>query len=498
MAPWKLARENDETSQRAAGRLRSTPPPKRCASPPRCSTPCCRNPRAKIWAQLGMTEPLESVRFDTLRWGGLPAGQKIGEVAGVFPRIEAKEAIEKMRELEEQATAAQAVLLGKTRRPPSAGGGLRQNPHRRFRQGGSARRPGAHRRARERLRQADAHEGRYRRAAAAHHRGRHRRGLHARPSWSNRKVVIVANLQPRKLKGIESNGMIVAASVNDGKPVLAGFHEDIPVGSAPEVKLVDSHCHLDDSEVRRRPRAGHRARPRRRRRDACWPSAPATARPIWKRPSAWPSAIHSSTPPSACIRTMPPKPRRKRSTRLRAAGGASQGAGHRRNRPRLPLRFLAARGAARGLRAATRDRRGSRQADRHPHPRSLGRHAGACLREHWRGGGIMHCFTGDAAQARQALDLGFHLSFGGVLTFPKAEAVREAARTDAGRPAAGGDRLPVSGARSASRQAQRAGLHGGDRAPPGRGARRHAGSRSPRSPRAISNGCVCRRGPANR
>src|SRR5260370_20667996 len=38
----------------------------------------------------------------------------------------------------------------------------------------------------------------------------------------NRKVVIVANLQPRKLKGIESNGMIVAASVEGGKPVLAG------------------------------------------------------------------------------------------------------------------------------------------------------------------------------------------------------------------------------------------------------------------------------------
>ncbi len=50
------------------------------------------------------------------------------------------------------------------------------------------------------------------------------------------------------------------------------------------------------------------------------------------------------------------------------------------------------------------------------------------LRGHWRGEGIMHCFTGDAAQAREALDLGFHLSFGGVLTFPKAEGVREAAR----------------------------------------------------------------------
>ena len=42
--------------------------------------------------------------------------------------------------------------------------------------------------------------------------------------------------------------------------------------------------------------------------------------------------------------------------------------------------------------------------------------------------GIIHCFTGDPQQAREALALGFHLAFGGVLTFPKAEAVREAAR----------------------------------------------------------------------
>jgi TatD DNase family protein len=42
--------------------------------------------------------------------------------------------------------------------------------------------------------------------------------------------------------------------------------------------------------------------------------------------------------------------------------------------------------------------------------------------------GIMHCFTGDETQAREALDLGLHLSFGGVLTFPKADAVRQAAR----------------------------------------------------------------------
>ncbi|MGP8247503.1 MAG: TatD family hydrolase [Bryobacteraceae bacterium] len=43
-------------------------------------------------------------------------------------------------------------------------------------------------------------------------------------------------------------------------------------------------------------------------------------------------------------------------------------------------------------------------------------------------GGIVHCFTGGISEAEQALGLGFHLAFGGVLTFPKAEKVREAAR----------------------------------------------------------------------
>ncbi len=52
----------------------------------------------------------------------------------------------------------------------------------------------------------------------------------------------------------------------------------------------------------------------------------------------------------------------------------------------------------------------------------------AMLGEHWRGGGIMHCFSGGEHEAEQALALGFHLSFGGVLTFPKAENVRSAAR----------------------------------------------------------------------
>jgi methionyl-tRNA synthetase len=47
-----------------------------------------------------------------------------------------------------------------------------------------------------------------------------------------RKVIVVANLQPRKLRGYESNGMILAAAVGDeGRPVLAGFLEDVPNGA---------------------------------------------------------------------------------------------------------------------------------------------------------------------------------------------------------------------------------------------------------------------------
>jgi methionyl-tRNA synthetase len=46
-----------------------------------------------------------------------------------------------------------------------------------------------------------------------------------------RKIVIVANLQPRKMRGLESNGMLLAASLEGGRPVLAGFLEEVPVGA---------------------------------------------------------------------------------------------------------------------------------------------------------------------------------------------------------------------------------------------------------------------------
>jgi methionyl-tRNA synthetase len=45
------------------------------------------------------------------------------------------------------------------------------------------------------------------------------------------KIVIVANLAPRKMRGLESNGMLLAASLPDGAPVLAGFLEEVPLGA---------------------------------------------------------------------------------------------------------------------------------------------------------------------------------------------------------------------------------------------------------------------------
>ena len=55
----------------------------------------------------------------------------------------------------------------------------------------------------------------------------------------------------------------------------------------------------------------------------------------------------------------------------------------------------------------------------------------ALIEQHWGPhgiGGIMHCFSGGPADAQRALDLGFYLSFGGIVTFPKATDVQAAAK----------------------------------------------------------------------
>ena len=55
----------------------------------------------------------------------------------------------------------------------------------------------------------------------------------------------------------------------------------------------------------------------------------------------------------------------------------------------------------------------------------------AMLDEHWRAtglGGVMHCFSGSSEQAARCLDMGFHISFAGILTFARAQDLRDTAR----------------------------------------------------------------------
>ncbi len=53
---------------------------------------------------------------------------------------------------------------------------------------------------------------------------------YAAASLVGRKIVVVANLQPRRVRGVESQGMLLAAS-HDGRPVLLGVDGDVPSGA---------------------------------------------------------------------------------------------------------------------------------------------------------------------------------------------------------------------------------------------------------------------------
>ncbi len=63
------------------------------------------------------------------------------------------------------------------------------------------------------------------------------------------------------------------------------------------------------------------------------------------------------------------------------------------------------------------------------HTREAWRDTIDILKEHWDTalGGIFHCFSEGVAEAEEALAMNFHFGLGGVLTFPKAEKLREAA-----------------------------------------------------------------------
>ena len=236
-SPWKLAKASGEAGrQQLDDALYASAETLRIAVA--LLQPVMPQSTANIWAQLGMSEPIEILQLTNLTWGQLAPGQGIGLIAPVFPRIEAKSAIDRMRVLEEAETARQLALMGRSAPTPEPapaveGTILPPSPKIDIEDFGKVDLRVGQILSAERLKGADKllhlkvdigePEPRTILAGIA---------LYYEPEkLIGRKVVIVANLQPRKMRGIESNGMIVAGSLEGGKPVLAGFLEDIPVGA---------------------------------------------------------------------------------------------------------------------------------------------------------------------------------------------------------------------------------------------------------------------------
>lgn len=195
-----------------------------------------------IWEQLGQVGKVIDISPDSLKWAELKAGTRIGEVQPIFPRLDKKKTMEDIKNeemktetttpsaaVEKTSTAvpAPAPAPGTATTPPSTPGIISIEDFAKvdLRVGTVL--------TVERIPKADkllkltvdiGEEVRQVLAGIA---------LYYEPeSLIGRKVVVVVNLAPRKMRGLDSNGMIVAASVGpEGRPVLATFTEEVPNGA---------------------------------------------------------------------------------------------------------------------------------------------------------------------------------------------------------------------------------------------------------------------------
>jgi methionyl-tRNA synthetase len=252
--PWTLGEKQDEHSRsRLATVLYTSAEALRIVTA--LAHPVMPEATAKIWRQMGLVEIAKTSLAD-LHWGQLQLGTKLGKVEPVFPRAD-KSAIERMQMIEDQqrtpAGATEAITTETVNRRVSSPGTAESGASQ-----GSAplNKPSAAHttvpndgkitiddfakvelrvgqvKVAEKVKGADkllrlevdlGTEVRQIVAGIAE--------AYAPETLVGRKVVIVANLAPRKLRGLESNGMIVAASLEGGKPVLASFLEEVPVGA---------------------------------------------------------------------------------------------------------------------------------------------------------------------------------------------------------------------------------------------------------------------------
>jgi len=252
--PWSLGEKKDkdeESRARLATVLYTSAEALRIVTA--LAHPVIPDATAKIWAQLGLGD-IQKFDLAQLQWGQLQLGTKLGEVQAVFPRAD-KSAIERMQKMEEpgasvstgsvvtrsEATDVSPVPPSEARQPAVAPGTQTApaKPAAAIPDGkisiddfAKVELRVAQVKTAERVKGADkllrlevdlGTEVRQLVAGIAE--------AYEPETLIGRKVVIVANLAPRKLRGLESNGMIVAASPEGGKPVLATFLEDVPVGT---------------------------------------------------------------------------------------------------------------------------------------------------------------------------------------------------------------------------------------------------------------------------
>ena len=234
--PWSLGeKQDDESRARLATVLYTSAEALRIATA--LAHPVIPDATAKIWQQMGLGD-IKKLDLARLEWGQLPLGTKLGDISPVFPRAD-KSAIERMQAMEDQqrapavedakesAAAKAAAPAGIPAAPPATNDGtitIDDFAKVDLRVGlvkVAERVPKS-----DKLLRLEIDIGSEVRQVLA--------GIaeaYAPETLVGRKVVIVANLAPRKMRGLESNGMIVAASLEGGKPVLASFLEDVAVGA---------------------------------------------------------------------------------------------------------------------------------------------------------------------------------------------------------------------------------------------------------------------------
>ena len=231
--PWALG-DSEADTQRKATILSTTAELLRIVSA--LAHPVLPESTARIWMLLGQPGSVSAVELDGLRWGQLASGVQLGKAQTLFPRVEKSEAIERIESMANEElnptapTPAPVTTLtsgSAAAAAPSASekSGIEDFAKVEMRVGQiktAERIVGA-----DKLLKLTVDIGTEIRQICA--------GIaqfYEPDSLIGRKVAVVTNLAPRKLRGVESNGMIIAASIGpEGRPVLAGFPEDVEVGA---------------------------------------------------------------------------------------------------------------------------------------------------------------------------------------------------------------------------------------------------------------------------